>query len=67
VRRGSSTADRQVRRDQPRPGLHRLPDLANYLTDPEVQARISASLTREPAPIVGVRVDARGGFALVTG
>jgi hypothetical protein len=35
--------------------------------DPEILTKISAGLRRDPAPITGLRVDARGGVAIVTG
>jgi len=43
------------------------PDLGRYVRDPEIVARINAGLSREPAPITGIAIDARGGAAIVTG
>jgi hypothetical protein len=43
------------------------PDLGRYEGDPAIRERIDAGLTRQPAPITGVSIDARGGFAVVTG
>lgn len=43
------------------------PDLRRYAGDPEIAAKIGAGLSREPSPITGIAVDARGGVAIVTG
>jgi len=41
--------------------------LAEFVRDPAVAARLRATVVREPTPIAGLRVDARGVVAIVTG